>query len=277
MKKADNPMKISDQVNAIQSYLRENARRQYESVSLPPFSLFFHPTDPVIYFNYAIPDSPIGGDQQNTLTQLCIEFRQRGRLPRFEFLYEYAPDLPLALLAGGFDETERQWNMICTPSQLQQAPPVPDLTLIELNPESPTADIRDYIMAQRQGFDPANTVIPAEADIRQARLDLLIGGWQAYLARVGAEPAGAAAFGRIITGISEIAGIATRMPFRRRGIATYLTWLTAWGAFHRGAHTTCLTAADAAAGRIYERVGFKPLATMLSFAKPNPYDHPNAP
>jgi hypothetical protein len=267
-------MNQSELVNEVQSYLRENARRQYELVSLPPFSLFFHPNDPVIYFNYAIPDFSIGEVQQSILRQLCVEFRNRDRLPRFEFLYEYAPELPETLRSSGFNETDRQWNMICTPSRLQSAPQVAGVTILELNPESPTADIRDYIIAQRQGFDPANTVIPAEADIRQARLDLLIGGWQAYLARVDEQPAGAAAFGRVISGVSEIAGIATRVPYRRLGIASYLTWLTASEAFHHGAHTTCLTAADAAAGRIYERVGFQPLATMLAYAKPHSDDQP---
>lgn len=261
-------MDRQEQITTIQAYLRENARRQYETVSLPPFSLFFHPSDPVIYFNYAIPDSPVSGDQRNALIQLCAEYQKRSRVPRFEFLLEYAPGLPAALKQGGFQETERQWNMICTPTKLKQVGSVTEAIIIPLNSESSVTDIRDYIIAQRQGFNPENCTPPNEQEIRQARLDILIGGWQPFLARVGGEPAAAAAFGRIIGGVSEIAGIATRISFRRRGIATLLAWVATSEAFHQGAHTTCLTAADSNAGRIYERVGYQPFATMLSYCLP---------
>ena len=45
----------------LQNYLRYSARRQYEAVAVPPFTLFFHPTDALPYFNYAIPDLATGG------------------------------------------------------------------------------------------------------------------------------------------------------------------------------------------------------------------------
>ena len=255
----------SEQITAIQSYLRENARRQYESISLHPFTLFFHPSDPLIYFNYAIPDNPAGGNLNTVLHRLGDEFRQRGRVPRFEFLEAFAPDLPAALITAGFRETERQWNMVCTPETLQPTAPIDDLTITALHPESPSVDIRDYLLAQRQGFSPGNESIPNEADVRQARLDFLIGGWHAFLGRIGEKPAAAATFGRIIGGVTEATGIATRPLFRRRGIAAHLTWHVTNEAFRQGARTACLTAADAAAGRIYERAGFQPFTIMLTF------------
>ncbi|MBE0695762.1 MAG: GNAT family N-acetyltransferase [Anaerolineaceae bacterium] len=270
---------LIEQVNTIQAYLRENARRQYEMVPLAPFSLFFHPSDPFIYFNYAIPDFPTTGDPslKIVLNHLSVEFRRRGRIPRFEFLLDYAPILPSILLDAGFHETDRQWNMICSPADLQPPVQVPEIEVVRLHPESATADVRDYIIAQRQGFNPSDNFSPDEGAIRQARLDFLVGGWQAYLARISGEPAAAAAFGRIIAGVSELAGIATRVPFRQRGIATYLTWLATSDAFNDGAQTTCLTAADSNAGRIYEHIGYKPFATMLSFSLPEAYDRPITP
>jgi predicted GNAT family acetyltransferase len=36
-------------------------------------------------------------------------------------------------------------------------------------------------------------------------------------------------------------------------------------AFKQGAEVVCLTAADQRAGRLYERVGFRPYATMLAY------------
>ncbi len=41
----------------IQSYLREIARSQYKSLELAPFTLFFHPSDPL---NILIMPSPTG-------------------------------------------------------------------------------------------------------------------------------------------------------------------------------------------------------------------------
>lgn len=251
---------------AIQSYLRENARGQYESVAVPPFTLFFHPADPFPYFNYAIPDAACSQkDLEPVLEGIVTEFQRRGRPPRFEFLEQFAPALPSALQAAGFAETGRQWSMICTPATLQPAPEVPGLELVALHPESPSEEIRDYLLTQRQGFDPANQTTPDEGQIRQTRLDFLVGGWRAYLARLDGEPAAVGGFGRIIGEVTEIASIATRLPFRRRGIATQMTAFLTGEAFRLGARTVCLTAEDERAGRVYERIGYRPFTTMLAY------------
>lgn len=255
----------NQRISAIQSYLRENARRQYESVYFSPFTLFFHPMDAFTNFNYAVPDFPAGGDLSSVLSRLKAEFRKRKRIPRFEFLEGFAPDLPAALQAAGFHEAERQWGMICTPETIKPAASVSGLSITALHPESPAADIRDFIFTQRQGFSPGYPEIPGEAEIRQARLDFLVGGWQAFTARMGDEPASAGSTGRIIDGVTEAAGISTRPIFRRQGIASYLTWHITRRAFEQGARIAYLTAADAAAGRIYERIGYQPFTIMLTY------------
>jgi GNAT superfamily N-acetyltransferase len=255
----------SQQISAIQSYLRENARRQYESFLLPPFTLFFHPMDAFTNFNYAIPDFSAGGDLNSVLHRLKGEFHKRKRVPRFEFLEAFAPDLPAALKAAGFAEAERQWGMTCTPETIQPTAAISGLSITALHPESPAADIRDFIFTQRQGFSPGYPEMPGEAEIRQARLDFLVGGWQAFIGRIGDEPAAAGSTGRIIDGVTEAAGIATRPIFRRRGIASYLTWHITHQAFEHGARIAYLTAADAAAGRMYERTGYQPFTIMLTY------------
>lgn len=258
-------MPTIEEIIRIQSYLRENARNQYETVPLPPFTLFFHPSSPVKYFNYAIPDEPTGGDLGAPLTELRKIFQQRGRVARFEFFEAFAPALPEALLKNGFSEEARQWSMICTPETLRPAETVPGVEIVALKPESPAEDVRDYLLAQRQGFNPDETSGPSDYDIVQARLDFMVSGWQAFLARVDGKPASAATFGRPIGGVTELAGIATRVPFRRRGIASLLTYYATRTAFDQGVTTACLTAADAPAGRVYERQGFRPFSTMLAF------------
>lgn len=258
-------MPTLDEIIRIQSYLRENARNQYETVVLPPFTLFFHPSSPVKYFNYAIPDEPAGGDLSGVLFLLREAFKERTRVARFEFFEAFAPALPEALLKNGFSEEARQWSMICTPDKLLPAAHVPGVEIIALHSESPAEDVRDYLIAQRQGFNPEDTSGPSDYDIVQARLDFLVSGWQAFLARMNGEPASAATFGRPINGVTEIAGIATRVPFRRRGIASLLTYHATQVAFGQGVSTACLTAADAQAGRVYERQGYRPFSTMLAY------------
>lgn len=256
------------EISRIQGYLRENLRRSYEVVPLPPFSLFFHPQDALKYFNYAIPDGPDLPEEatlRDILRQLRAAFRKRGRVARFEFFEAFAPELPAALRANGFREEDRQWSMLCSPARFRAAPEVAGLEIVALQPDSPEADVRDYITTQRQGFDPNNTSLPSPAELDKTRTDFRQHGWRAFLGRLNGEPAGVSVFGQPINGISEIAGIATRTAFRRKGIASRLTAEAVQAAFAQGVDTACLTAADEAAGRVYARIGFEPFSTMLAY------------
>lgn len=254
-----------DEIHHIQVFLRENARNQYESVALPPFTLYFHPSSPVKYFNYAIPDEPAGGDLQDVLAEMRAICKTRQRTARFEFFEAFAPALPDVLLKNGFSEEFRQWSMTCTPETLCPARIIPNLEIVALRPDSPAVDVRDYIRAQREGFNPSDQAAPSDYDVVQARLDFLISGWQAFLARIDGQPAASAAFSRPIGGICEVAGIATRLPFRRLGIASLLTWRATSAAFEQGVQTACLSATDEDAGRLYERLGYRPFSTLLAY------------
>lgn len=258
-------MTPTDEVGRIQAYLRENARRQYQVEALPPFSLFFHPSDPFPSFSYAIPDGPVERVSPETLDALRAAFRRRGRVARFEFFEAFAPGLPAALSAGGFREEARQWSLRCSPPDLRPAAPVPGLEVLELAPDSPSADLRGFSLAQRQGFNPQDLTPPGQADEDELRRNLRDSGWQAYLARLQGKPAGAAICFQAIGGICEVAGVATREPFRRRGIASYLTWQATRDAFARGAQTACLTAEDERAGQVYQQVGYQPFSVMLAY------------
>lgn len=261
-------MPTSIEISRIQAYLRENLRRSFEVVPLAPFTLFFHPQDPLKYFNYAIPDGP-GLPDAAVLAGIFIKlreaFRQRGRVARFEFFEAFAPGLPAALRANGFSEEDRQWSMLCTPASFHPAPVVDGLEITAVHPDSPDADIHDFIIAQRRGFNPEDTSEPSADEIARERANYRAHGWRAYLGRVGGAPAGVSAFGQPIGGVSEIAGIATLVPFRRRGIASCLTAQAVQAAFAQGVDTACLTAANQAAGRVYERIGFAQFSTMLAY------------
>ncbi|RPJ49235.1 MAG: hypothetical protein EHM21_07245, partial [Chloroflexi bacterium] len=90
-------MPTTSEISQIQSYLRENVRKNSLVAAVPPFTLFFHPNDPLKYFNYAIPDGPVRGADPEAwvalrpiLGRLRRVFRQRGRVARFEFFEAFA-------------------------------------------------------------------------------------------------------------------------------------------------------------------------------------------
>ena len=256
------------EITRLQSYLREIARIQYDSVVLPPFTLFIKPTDPLTYYNYAIPDGPVSGDLADVLSALRAEFRARGRTPRFEFFEAYAPELPAALRDCGFVEESRNWSMTCTPGGLRRPPEVPRLSVSAIGAQSTGEDLGDFLSAQRQGFDPENTTPVTAEEVTRARDSFTRSGAGAFLGRLDGAPAGASYYSRPMGGVSELAGIATLTAFRKRGIASLLTWYAAQAVFEAGVEVAFLTAEDARAGRVYERVGFQSFSTMLAYSDP---------
>ncbi len=251
----------------LESYMRRAAALTYRVVDLPPFVLFFNPDDPLRFFNYARPVEPVGGDLGTALAALVQEFRLRSRLPRFEFVEEFAPQLGPALAAAGFAEEARQVLMTCTQSSFCPAPEVPGLEIIELRSDSAEADLRSAMAAQRESF---GEVVGEDFEANTAaRREWLASGAGSFLGRLasrGSAAAGVTEFTAPLDGFSELVGIATLPAYRRRGIATALTARATKTAFERGVQTAFLVAADERAGRIYERVGFRAFATALAYA-----------
>ena len=253
-------------VARLQAYLRHSAQQQYETISVPSLTLFFHPTDHRIYFNYAIPDEPCLGDLQTSLSMLQHEFAARGRRPRLEFIQEFAPQLPSALRAAGFAEEARQPLMICTAETFRPAAEVVGLTITELTKASPVNEVQDYLTTQRRGFDAHSSAVATEGD--GERFLRVIGEGRAFVGWLKGQPVGVGMFTSPYDGVTEVVGLATLEPYRRQGIATRLTAQAVQRALEQGAEVVCLTAADERAGRVYERVGFVRYATVLAYIGP---------
>lgn len=253
-------------VARLQEYLHRAAQGAYGSVAAGPFILYFHPTDALIYFNYGIPNEPAGGDLAEALSEVRSAFQARDRRARFEFIEEFAPDLGPSLKASGFEEEGRLHLMVATQETYTPAPSVDGLEIVMLTRESPAADLIAYRSVTRRGFGEEDTQ-PGGDDLDQMR-QRLEADRGPLLARLNGAPAGVGAFTEPSSGMTEIGGIATLPELRRRGIAAAVTDTALREAFAWGVDLAMLTAADERAGRVYERIGFRPFATMLHYVDP---------
>jgi ribosomal protein S18 acetylase RimI-like enzyme len=267
----------------LEAYLRHAAGLGRETVEIQPFKLFFDPSDPLRFFNYARPVEPMAGDVEllrarlaGPLDALCTEFIARKRVPRFEFLEDFAPSLPQALRVTGFMEEGRFLLMFCDPSTVLPTPPVPHLGVQELTADSSNIDLRDFVKVEREGFGHASAADVADEDGEDVRESIRLGGL-ALLARLDGHPVGVGSCTSLHDGLTELAGIATLPAYRGLGIAAAITAAAAKAAFERGVETAFLTAGDAAAGRVYERVGFRPAGITLAYYDPSGLPAPAEP
>jgi GNAT superfamily N-acetyltransferase len=254
----------------IQAQMRAVARRQYDAVRVPPFTLFFHATDPLPYFNYAIPDGPAAasGDLTAPLDRLEAEFHARRRVPRFEFVEAYAPRLAGALEACGFALENRAQLMVCPRGEERSAPAVSGLDVATLDAATPLEEFISFLDVQRRAFGLPFARTPSDEVAFNLRETL--GDGFAFLGRIEGEPVATAMIQPSHDGLTELVGVSTLETQRRRGIGGFLSSAAVRAAFARGVSLAFLSAADARAGRVYEAAGFSPAGHSLFYSRPAP-------
>ena len=252
----------------IQAQMRAVARRQYEAVAVPPFTLFFHDTDPLPYFNYAIPDGPgpASGSLTAPLNRLEAEFHARHRLPRFEFVEACAPRLAEALEAHGFALENRPQLMVCPRGKERAAPAVNGLDIATLDAATALREFVAFLDVQRRAFGLPSARPPLDEEALSLRETL--GNGFAFLARIASEPVATAMIQPPHDRLTELVGVSTLEAFRRRGIGGFLSFAAVRTAFDRGVSLAFLSAADARAGRVYEAAGFSPAGHSLFYRRP---------
>lgn len=225
----------------------------------PNFTALIHDSDPLIYFNYAMP-LPERTFTASDVTALIEAFQRRGRTPRLEYLTEAAPDLEPLLKAAGFVEELRAPLMSC-----RQAldPRVADGATIDLVTEP--EDLFPVGRIQSVAFGDAE--LDPERGVRERQATIARGGAIA-LARVDGEPAGAGTLSRPRADASEVAGVGVLPEYRRRGLAAALTARLAREGLARGTGMIFLQAANDDAARLYERAGFAHVGAILHISRP---------
>jgi GNAT superfamily N-acetyltransferase len=256
----------------IQSQMRAVAHRQYEAVFVPPFTLFFHATDPLPFFNYAIPEDSGSSFEDLTapLARLRAEFAARRRVPRFEFVEACAPGLPAALGTHGFILENRAQLMVCPRGSERgnekSAPVVAGLDVETLDEATPLEEFAFFLDVQRRAFGLPSPR-PATREEARSLCDSLGEGF-ALLGRIGGRPVATAMIQPGSDGLTELVGVSTLDEFRRRGIGGALSCEAVRRAFGRGISLVFLSAADARAGRVYEAAGFSAAGHALFYRTP---------
>ena len=251
-------------ISRLQAYLRYSAHQQCQAIPVSPFTIFLRPSEVASEDDHAVPDEPLGNDDiREPLGRLREAFEARARHPRIRFLAEFAPYLAPALRAEDMVEERSVELLACTLDSLIPPHEVPGLSMVTLDENSVLADVREGLDTNERGFDPrAEPVTYAQA---QAFRKGLVES-RAFIARIYGEPAGAGMFNPPYGGVSELVGIATVDTSRRRGVASYLSAYAARTAFERGVELVYLSTDNPAARRVYERLGFRPYAVVLSYA-----------
>lgn len=257
-------------ITRIQAQLSAAASENFDTVALSPFTLYINPDSDSPWNNYAIPDEPVTGDMASTIDALCVAFRAQERQPRLEYIDEFTPALAPALAAYGFTEEMHTQLMICTPATYLMAPPSATLHIDRIPDNGSLELFQDLMTVQSRAFgdDNAPRVDVVEADQFRTRFasTQFFAAWLTEHQKQ--SMVSVASLMAPFDGITEIAGIATLQAYRRQGIATALTAHAVQQAFAQGITGVFLTAADAAAGRVYERVGFYTIGTGLAYSLP---------
>lgn len=151
--------------------------------------------------------------------------------------------------------------LVCTAQTFQPAPVMPGLEFVVLSSESSVADIQEGLDANALGFDPAAPATTAE-EAEGFRSQLVTS--RAFTAKLDHQPVAAGMFTTPTDGIAELVGITTLEAYRNRGIAAAVTSEIVRVAFDHGVDLAFLRTDNMVAYRVYERLGFVPVATLLS-------------
>jgi ribosomal protein S18 acetylase RimI-like enzyme len=235
----------------IQRYLRAVVAAEREAVRLGSFVLYVNPFSDHPYRNYAIPaDGATSGDGD----ALVAAARERGLVPRLEFIEPCFPWVEAALAPAGFQVEGRLRVMTCSEARECESP----AEIVSVEVGSPL--VRSAITAIGAAFGEGP---PSDEEV------------EAYKGRMvaalidGEVVVGGAGWTRVLDGMSEIVGVGVLEEYRRRGIAGALTAAATREAFAEGATLALLTPGDDDTARVYERAGFADTSTMLHLRKPD--------
>jgi ribosomal protein S18 acetylase RimI-like enzyme len=252
---------LCDAPELIAAHMRAAAGRRHPDQA-GPFCIGFDPDSNDPFRNYAVPADgarPTPDDVQ----ALMASFRQRERIPRLEYVEASAPDVEAALTAAGFTVELRTPVMVSGPG-IVLTPREP--AGITVRAAAGDADLHAAAAVQHEAYEVPHPPGPRDVE-RLARVVQRGGVVSVALDDASGQIAGTGLVDVTGPGAStgELAAVAVRAAFRRRGIASALSAHLARTA-HSQAISLVFLEAEPAEERIYRRTGFVEVTTKIWMA-----------
>lgn len=244
----------------IQQSVFANLSARPAPVVVGPFVIGVDPATDSPGINYATP-RPGTAVTAADVTALVEAFRAVRRRPRLEYVVDCAPDLEALLLAAGFRVEARHDYLTCTAESHRAPDPADGFRLAEPDTDEERAAL---VRAQNEAFGEGP--VATAADVERTRRLQANGGVAVMAVDAGGGCAGGGVAVPPTGGVSEVAGIAVREPYRRRGLAGAVTAGITGRLLARGADLAWLEAASDDSWRVYERVGYRPTGRRLYIA-----------
>ena len=239
------------------AYLAQATANGAEVVPVGPFRVIFSPHSDSIWLNQAAPVKPLGsaGEVVEALHNLQRLFRQRNRTPAMEFNEPLWPSLPALLEAAGFTEKEREPLMLCTPADFRPFSS-PEVSVRFLQATDAESDLVAYQSIFSRVLEDGSWQ-PMPDRVAQFRSEVEASSGRCHaLATLDGAPAGTG-YITSFEGACEITRMATLPPARRRGVAATLATFMIRDRFGRDDTLAWLTAMDAVAQALYQKLGFR--------------------
>lgn len=261
---------ITSLLGELERYFDAVPRADARAEDHGPLTLFVR--DAAGYPYYARPRLGEGTVTSRDITAVCARQRQLGVPESFEYVRQATPSMDQAARSAGLVVTEH-------PLLVLDGPPAaglerPDVAVRLLSPDTPDRDLAVAHAVARLGFAAPGTglgplgpesVAAVAADLPLAQVQairerLRLGLTATVVAEIDGAPVGVGSH-QPIGPVSEIIGVTVLPAARRRGVGAELTSRLAEDARARGCETVCLSAGDDGVARVYERVGFRRVAT----------------
>lgn len=249
-------------LKTLEASARESAAVGREVVPVGPFLAVIDPRTDSPWVNVAIPAGPLGSATSvaAALDRLRGVFADRRRTLRFEFSAALWPTLPAALERAGLVEDARQTVMTAAAGDVPAVEPGEGVRLRRMPADAADALLSEYEAAKGRGFnDDLEPFPPADmrnemADRRRlcayAEIDGAIAGTGEL------TPAGS---------VAELVGVAVVPEARRRGIGAALCSELCRDWFDGGGTLVWLSAQNAVARQLYQRIGFRDADVLLHY------------
>lgn len=214
-----------------------------------------HPTEPLIWLNWAAPLREITRQDTQDLTE---HFQINSRVPRFEFFKNLWPHCLQVLVESGYVVEKEMPIMVLLKRDFKS------VKTAHLARAPNDDEFRAMECVQSRAFG-----MPEPADDAQswAEVGIRTGRTLAAVAVVNEQVAGAG-YAVGTSEIKEIAGIATDQPFRRQGVATAIISNLLERFFAANGEIAWFTPGDDGAELVYAKLGFKTMGTQVCISIP---------